>query len=98
MFQVILPQALPTMIPSFGNVLIDILKGTSLFSLVTVTDLTLAVNQLTIIGAAQLAPAYTFLLVAYFVLSLPITLWVRLVAHLTGRHLPQARGFVRGST
>lgn len=87
MFTVILPQALPTMIPSFGNVLIDILKGTSLFSLVTVTDLTLAVNQLTVIGAVQLAPAYTFLLVAYFLLSLPIMAVVKLASRASGRHL-----------
>lgn len=91
MFRVILPQALPTMVPSFGNVLIDILKGTSLFSLVTVTDLTLAINQLTVIGAASLAPAYTFLLLAYFVLSLPIMFVVRVATRLTGRHLPQMR-------
>ena len=80
MWTVVLPQAVPTMIPSFGNVLIDILKGTALFSLITVTDLTFAVNQLTVIGAAELVPAYTFLLLMYFVLSLPLMALVRLAS------------------
>jgi polar amino acid transport system permease protein len=85
MWSVVLPQAVPTMIPSFGNVLIDIMKGTALFSLITVTDLTFAVNQLTIIGAAQLAPAYTFLLLMYFALSLPLMALVRASSRVTAR-------------
>ncbi|MHB8490530.1 MAG: amino acid ABC transporter permease [Candidatus Dormibacteria bacterium] len=88
MWSVILPQAVPTMIPSFGNVLIDILKGTSLFSLVTITDLTFAVNQLTVIGAAKLAPAYTFLLIMYFVLSVPLMGIVRLSERLASVRAP----------
>src|SRR4051812_5480819 len=40
MRRVILPQAIPRMLPPFGNVAIDTLKATALVSLVTVSDLT----------------------------------------------------------
>ena len=40
MRRVILPQALPLMIPPFGNLLIQLLKSTPLLFLVTLTDLT----------------------------------------------------------
>lgn len=88
LWKIILPQAVPAMIPSLGNVLIDVLKGTSLFSLITITDLTRAVNQLTIIGAAKLVPAYTFLLVMYFALSLPFMAIVHRGEYLSQKHLP----------
>jgi polar amino acid transport system permease protein len=88
MWKVILPQAVPAMIPSFGNVLIDVLKGTSLFSLITIADLTHAVNELAIIGAVQLVPAFTFLLGMYFFLSLPFVALIRHSEHLSRRHLP----------
>lgn len=92
LWKVILPQAVPAMIPPFGNVLIDVLKGTSLFSLITITDLTRAVNQLTIIGAVKLVPAYTFLLVMYFILSLPFGAIVRQSERQSQRHLPSRLG------
>ncbi|WP_352552717.1 ABC transporter permease subunit [Mesorhizobium australicum] len=37
---VVLPQALVTMIPSFGNLLMDLVKATSPVSLITITELT----------------------------------------------------------
>lgn len=40
MRRILLPQSLPAMLPPFGNMLIDLLKNTSLVSLVTVADLT----------------------------------------------------------
>lgn len=42
MRRVLLPQSIPAMLPSFGNVFVDLLKATALVSLVTITDLTFA--------------------------------------------------------
>ncbi len=40
MRKVILPQAIVTMLPPFGNLAIDLMKGTALCSLITIADLT----------------------------------------------------------
>lgn len=37
---VILPQAIPIILPPYGNLTIEVLKGTALVSLITLTDLT----------------------------------------------------------
>lgn len=67
MRRVLLPQALPEMIPPFGNLLVQILKSSSLLFLVGITDLTFEVNQLRFeIGSL---PAFGIALVVYFVLA-----------------------------
>lgn len=37
---VVLPQAIPTILPPYGNLTIEVLKGTALVSLIALTDLT----------------------------------------------------------
>jgi polar amino acid transport system permease protein len=67
MRRVILPQAVPEMIPPFGNLLVQILKSSSLLFIVGITELTFEVNQLRFeIGSL---PAFTIALVVYFVLA-----------------------------
>lgn len=39
-WRIILPQAVPAMLPPTGNLLIELLKNTALVSLITITDLT----------------------------------------------------------
>ncbi|WP_368911790.1 ectoine/hydroxyectoine ABC transporter permease subunit EhuC [Taklimakanibacter deserti] len=46
MFDVVLPQAIRTMLPPFSNLSIEVLKGTALVSLISVTDLTYAGYQI----------------------------------------------------
>lgn len=46
MRRIILPQAIRGMLPPWGNLLIELLKGTSLVSLITLSDLTFVGNQL----------------------------------------------------
>jgi len=65
---VILPQAIPRMIPSFGNVLVDLLKNTSLVSLVTVSDLTFRAQMVRSTTGATTA-VFASILVLYFVVS-----------------------------
>jgi polar amino acid transport system permease protein len=46
MLRVILPQAIPAMLPPFGNLLIELLKNTSLVSLITISELTFSAEVL----------------------------------------------------
>jgi polar amino acid transport system permease protein len=73
MRRVILPQAIPQMIPSFGNVLIDLLKNTSLVSLVTVSDLTFRAQMVRSTTGAT-AAVFASILVFYFVVSYLLSL------------------------
>ena len=76
LWRIILPQALLPMIPPFGNLLIELLKGTALVSLITLSELTF---QGQVLRAATLRSAEIFglILVLYFVLSLSITFAMR---------------------
>ncbi|MBM7167883.1 ectoine/hydroxyectoine ABC transporter permease subunit EhuC [Streptomyces sp. G44] len=73
-----LPQAWPEMIPPFNNLLIELLKGTSLVSLIAVADLTFAGDLLRLV-TNESAPIYTLLLVLYFVLAFVLTRGMRLL-------------------
>lgn len=75
---VILPQAFRMMIPPFGNLFIELLKITSLVSLITLQDLTF---QAASINAVTLKTVQIFstVLVLYFLLSLMITGAMRLL-------------------
>lgn len=67
MRRIILPQAIPEMIPPFGNLFVQILKSSSLLFLLAVSELTYQVNQLrTDIGSVE---AFAVALVVYFVIS-----------------------------
>lgn len=76
MRRVLLPQSIPTMIPPLGNMLVDLLKNTSLVSLVTVADLTFqAQNFRTTTG--KTTAIYLTILVVYFILSIVLSLLVK---------------------
>lgn len=65
--RVILPQAVPEMIPPFGNLVVQMLKSSSLLFIVGVTELTFEVNQLRFeVGSLT---AFSIALVIYFVLA-----------------------------
>ncbi|MGY1747808.1 ectoine/hydroxyectoine ABC transporter permease subunit EhuC [Modestobacter sp. SYSU DS0511] len=67
MRRVLLPQAVPEMIPPFGNLLVQILKSSSLLFIVGITDLTFEVNQLRYeLGSL---PAFAIALVVYFIVA-----------------------------
>jgi polar amino acid transport system permease protein len=72
MRRVILPQAFTMMLPNLGNQLIELLKSTSLVSMITLNDLTYQGN---ILNATTLETTkiYTMLLAIYFIIALPIT-------------------------
>lgn len=68
-----LPQAITAMIPTFINQAIQLIKGTSLVSLITLTDMTFRAKQ---ISQLEYNPVgiYTGLLIAYFIVCYPVTI------------------------
>jgi polar amino acid transport system permease protein len=69
---ILLPQAVPEMIPPFCNLLIELLKGTALVSLLGVGDVSFAA-YLVRLATQESAQIYTISLVIYFVLAFGIT-------------------------
>jgi polar amino acid transport system permease protein len=89
LFRIILPQALPLMVPPFGNELITMLKFTALVSLVTIQDLTF---RATLIGdtLGRSGPVFALTIIVYFALALIfgglMRLLERAAARGAGRH------------
>jgi polar amino acid transport system permease protein len=73
---VVLPQSVAMMLPAFGNLLIELLKGTAVVSLISLTDLTFRAQQVR--GATgETAVAFGLALVMYFVVAQVLTAGVR---------------------
>jgi len=88
--RVVIPQALPLMIPQAGNLAVSLLKATSLLSLVTIVEMTSraqAIRERT----GDEAPVYGALLVVYFILSLVIGGVASGLERRASRHLPDLR-------
>lgn len=82
--RVVLPQAIPAMLPPAGNLLIELLKNTALVSLITITDLTFSAQ---ILRAETLRTVEIFglVLLLYFAVALLITAGVRGLERRFGR-------------
>jgi polar amino acid transport system permease protein len=75
MRRVILPQAIPEMIPPFGNLLIQLLKSSSLLVFLAVEELTFRVKELRFdLGSVE---AFTVALVIYFVIAQVLIAFMR---------------------
>jgi polar amino acid transport system permease protein len=86
---VVLPQAVRMMIPPFGNLFIELLKITSLVSLITLQDLTFqaaSINAVTL----KTIEIFSTVLILYFLLSLAITGVMRLLETRFGRGFQKA--------
>lgn len=84
MKSVILPQAIIAMLPPWGNLLIELLKGTALVSLITIHDLTFKAYQLNL-ATFRTVEIFTLVLFIYLGMSLCITAIVRSLEHVFGR-------------
>ncbi|MFF9156586.1 ectoine/hydroxyectoine ABC transporter permease subunit EhuC [Streptomyces sp. NPDC014846] len=73
---VVLPQAVPEMIPSFCNLLVELLKGTALVSVMGMGDLTFSAN-LVRLALQQSAEIYTYVLLIYFAIAFVLTRLMR---------------------
>ncbi|MEO3978892.1 ectoine/hydroxyectoine ABC transporter permease subunit EhuC [Streptomyces sp. CAU 1734] len=76
--KIVLPQALPEMIPPFNNLLIELLKGTALVSVMGVADIAFGAS-LVRNATGQSAPVYSVVLVMYFVLAFVLTRGMRVL-------------------
>lgn len=89
MRRIILPQALVNMLPPWGNLMIELLKGTALVSLISVADLMFEARQ---INASTFLSAQVFgaALIIYYILArfmvTPFMRWLeRVMARKLGR-------------
>lgn len=73
LWRVLIPQSIPRMIPAFGNIMVDLLKATSLVSLVTVSDLTFGALSIRQAAGGHTLALFGALLVTYFVLSMVLS-------------------------
>ena len=75
---VVLPQAILAMLPPLGNLLVDLLKATSLVSLITLSDLTFQgkILQGTLGHPLEI---FALILIVYFVINFVLTRLVRLL-------------------
>ncbi|GAK01719.1 ectoine/hydroxyectoine ABC transporter permease subunit EhuC [Geomicrobium sp. JCM 19055] len=79
MRRVVLPQAFRLMLPGLGNNAIELLKGTSLVYFISLADMTFNANILRSSNTSLAAQVeiYTYLLLVYFVLALPLVFLTR---------------------
>jgi polar amino acid transport system permease protein len=81
---VLAPQALPVMLPALSNLLVELLKATSIVSLITLQDLTFAAD-LVRADTLQTAAVYGAVLLAYFALAQVFTSFLRAAERRAGR-------------
>lgn len=90
MWRIILPQALVNMLPPWGNLLIELLKGTALVSLISVADLMFEARQ---INGSTFLSAQTFgtaLIIYYVFARLIVTPFMRWLEGVMARKIGRA--------
>ena len=85
------------MLPPYGNLLIELLKGTALVSLITLSDITFEVQKLRVNGTAGTATLFSLALVLYFAIAMALTGLVRAAERYLSRGLEVGRGARRTS-
>lgn len=90
MRRVILPQALLVMLPTFGNNAIELLKATSVVSLISLTDMTFQANIVRSQTGNTLVPFATILLL-YFAFAMIIAFSIRALERRMARGLDRVR-------
>jgi polar amino acid transport system permease protein len=97
-FRVVLPQSIEQMVPAFGNLAIELLKATSVVSLITVSDLTFRAQLIRSSTGATTA-VFTTILVFYFAVAVLISLAFRMLERRVRvrppRHLEAGAGLLR---
>jgi polar amino acid transport system permease protein len=93
--RIILPQALPLMVPPFGNALIDMLKFTALLSLVTIQELAYRADAIRSV-LAEAGPVYGIALLLYFAMSLSFAAIVQQLERLANRWAGRPDSRTRG--
>ncbi|UVI33231.1 ectoine/hydroxyectoine ABC transporter permease subunit EhuC [Paenibacillus spongiae] len=78
MRRIVLPQAWAMMLPGFGNLQIELLKGTSLVYLITLMDVTYQGITLRSYDISRTPAIFAWLLILYFIVAYALTLIIRL--------------------
>lgn len=91
MRRVILPQAVVALLPPLGNLMIELLKATSLVSLVTLSELTFQAQVLRSRYGSGTVTIFVLVLLMYFVMAGVITTVVRLLERRVSRGLDIGR-------
>ena len=84
LWRISLPQAVPEMMPSFGNLAVQNLKDTALVSLISLGDLAFRAEQIRNFTQDSVT-VYTLLLFMYFGMALVLTAIMKLLERSAGR-------------
>lgn len=79
-----IPQAIPEMMPTFGNLAVQNLKDTALVSLISLGDLAFRAEQIRNFTQDSVT-VYTLVLLMYFGMALVLTAIMKLLEHSVGR-------------
>ncbi|RDE08671.1 ectoine/hydroxyectoine ABC transporter permease subunit EhuC [Pelagibacterium lacus] len=90
LWRIALPQAIPEMMPPFGNLAIQNLKDTALVSLISLSDLAFRAEQLRNFTQDS-TTIYTMALLMYFGLALVLTAMMKVLERFVGRWRAGAR-------
>jgi polar amino acid transport system permease protein len=88
--RIIVPQAVIRMIPPWGNLFIELLKATSLVSLITISDLTFKAQQMNQTTFRTLE-IFTIVLVFYLAIASVITVAMRTLEDRAARGVARGR-------
>ena len=84
LWRIVLPQAIPEMMPSFGNLAIQNLKDTALVSLISLGDMTFRAEQLRNYTQDS-TTIYTLLLFMYFGMALVLSALMKILERYASR-------------
>ena len=90
LWRIALPQALPEMMPPFGNLAVQNLKDTALVSLISLGDLAFRAEQLRNFTQDS-TTIYTLVLLMYFAMALVLTAMMKVLERFVGRWRPTGR-------
>jgi polar amino acid transport system permease protein len=85
LWRIILPQALPMMLPPAGNLLIELLKNTALVSLITLSELTFTA-QVQRAATLDTVPLFALALLLYFLIAQVLLAGMRWIENHLTRH------------
>jgi polar amino acid transport system permease protein len=88
--RIVLPQAFVAMLPPWGNLFIELLKATSLVSLITLSDMAFKAQQINQ-NTLRTAEVFSTVLLMYLALSVLITLGMRALEKRAARGLRRGR-------
>lgn len=92
LWSVVLPQAMVGVLPPYGNLLIEVMKASSLVYLISLADITQQARNLRQLRAAESIDIFAAVLVLYFLIALVITAIIRILERVFGRGLDTGHG------